>query len=121
VSRYANKDLWTFAPFIGSLFNLVGVSSDVAEPLCGEGIPMNHSRLRVYHGPEENTQSTIVADSSNSPYRVTIPAGEVFAALGDAVRNNRVWLKDFAEDDITIPTDLYEVILAYEHYRRPSA
>ena len=91
------------------------------EPLCLEGIHMLRSRLRVYYGPEEQAQSTVVADPSDSPHRVTVPAGEVFAALGDAVQNNRVWLKDFAEDEITIPTDLYEVILAYEHYRRPSA
>ena len=25
------------------------------------------------------------------------------------------------DDDITISTDLYEVLLAYQHFRRPSA
>ena len=28
---------------------------------------------------------------------------------------------DFTDDEITISSDLYEVILAYQHYRRPSA
>jgi hypothetical protein len=37
------------------------------------------------------------------------------------VRNERTWLRDFEDDQITISTDLYEVILAYQHYRRPSA
>lgn len=81
---------------------------------------MNRSRLRVYYGPEE-TQTTVVAETPDTVHRVTVPVGEVFAALGDAIQNNRIWLKDFAEDEITIPTELYEVILAYEHYHRPSA
>jgi hypothetical protein len=41
--------------------------------------------------------------------------------LADAVRNERTWLRDFADDEITISTDLYEVLLAYQHCRRPSA
>ena len=41
--------------------------------------------------------------------------------LADAVRNQRTWLTDFDDDPVTISTDLYEVILAYQHYRRPSA
>ena len=82
---------------------------------------MNHSRLRVYYGPDQSTATTAVADAVHERHKVTVPAGEFFAALGDAVKNNRVWLKDFAEDEVTLPTDLYDVILAYEHYRRPSA
>jgi hypothetical protein len=30
-------------------------------------------------------------------------------------------LDDFRDDEITISSDLYEVILAYQHFRRPSA
>jgi hypothetical protein len=30
-------------------------------------------------------------------------------------------LADFADDEITVSMDLYEVLLAYQHYRRPSA
>jgi hypothetical protein len=37
------------------------------------------------------------------------------------MRSQRTWLRDFADDEITISTDLYEVLLAYQHYRRPSA
>jgi len=82
---------------------------------------MIRSRLRVYNGPAQDKSSTGLTLSEPNRHRVTVPASEVFAVLGDAVQNNRVWLKDFAEDEITIPTDLYDVILAYEHYRRPSA
>jgi len=35
--------------------------------------------------------------------------------------SRRTWLSDFAHDEITITTDLYEVILAYQHHIRPSA
>ena len=39
----------------------------------------------------------------------------------DAVHSGRTWLNDFEDDEVTISTDLFEVILAYQHYRRPSA
>ena len=41
--------------------------------------------------------------------------------LADAVHGRRGWLRDFEDDEVTISTDLYEVLLAYQHYRRPSA
>jgi hypothetical protein len=52
---------------------------------------------------------------------VTVPLGEILPMLADAVGSNRTWLRDFTADDVTITSDLYEVILAYQHYRRPSA
>jgi hypothetical protein len=41
--------------------------------------------------------------------------------LADAINSQRTWLNDFEEDDVTISSDLYEVILAYQHFRRPVA
>jgi hypothetical protein len=52
---------------------------------------------------------------------VTVSLGEILPMLADAVQSNRTWLGDFTDDDVTISSDLYEVILAYQHYRRPSA
>ena len=52
---------------------------------------------------------------------MTVPLGEILPMLADAVKSNRTWLGDFTGDDVTISSDLYEVILAYQHYRRPSA
>jgi hypothetical protein len=52
---------------------------------------------------------------------VTVPLGEILPMLADAVASNRTWLRDFTGDNVTISSDLYEVILAYQHYRRPSA
>jgi hypothetical protein len=81
---------------------------------------MAPSRLRVYYGPEEESVQTV---PTTIPMRdeVTLPLGEVLPLVLDAVRNRRSWVDDFADDQITISTDLYEVLLAYQHFRRPSA
>jgi hypothetical protein len=81
---------------------------------------MAPSRLRVYHGPEE---AALAESRVSIPLRetVTLPLGEVLPLLTDAVKNRRQWVGDFYDDDITISSDLYEVLLAYQHFRRPSA
>jgi hypothetical protein len=81
---------------------------------------MAQPRLRIYFGPDEQS-SAAVSSESVTPDRVTIPLGEVFGWLSDAMRSGSTWLKDFDDDDVTISSDLYEVILAYQHYRRPTA
>ena len=81
---------------------------------------MKRSRLRVYVGPEESPM-TAVHSADLRKQAVTVSAKEVFDLLADAIRDERSWLEDFYDDEISIPTDLYEVLLAYEHYRRPSA
>ena len=80
---------------------------------------MISNRLRIYYGPEETAGTTVAGGRPAS--QVTVPAGEIFAALADAIYNNRAWLQDFADDEVTITRDLYDVILAYENTRRPSA
>jgi hypothetical protein len=80
---------------------------------------MQTSHLRVYYGPQEETSSVAVADTHRET--VTVPLVEVMPLLADAVQSERTWLRDFADDEVTISMDLYEVILAYQHYRRPSA
>jgi hypothetical protein len=79
---------------------------------------MARSRLRVYYGPEN---SPAPAAGSKGERKVQVPLAEIFPLLADAVRNERTWLKDFEHDEISISTDLYEVILAYQYCRRPSA
>ena len=69
---------------------------------------------------EESTDTTYPAEKPSQD-QVTVPLGEVFSWLVDALRNGRTWLSDFEDDEVTISSDLYEVILAYQHYRRPSA
>lgn len=82
---------------------------------------MARTHLRVYYGPESTCVSDATLEQRVEPTMVTVQAGEVFALLADAVRSQRTWLNDFADEEIKISADLYEVILAYQHCRRPSA
>jgi hypothetical protein len=81
---------------------------------------MVQPQLRVYYGPEEDAANSYSSQVAY-PETVTVPLREVFGWLLDAVRSGRNWLHDFEDDEVTISADLYEVILAYQHYRRPSA
>jgi hypothetical protein len=81
--------------------------------------PMKASHLRVYYGPQEESANVGVAEPKGET--VTVPLMEIMPLLADAVQSQRTWLRDFADDEVTISMDLYEVILAYQHYRRPSA
>lgn len=79
-------------------------------------------RLRVYTGPELESQpqaSAVVEQAHDNSVRVTL--GEVLPLLADAVASNRTWLSDFRDDEISISSDLFDVLQAYRHFRRPSA
>jgi len=78
---------------------------------------MAQSHLRVYYGPSVDTSNR----PASSKDTVSVALGEILPLLADAVRSERTWLQDFENDEVTISTDLYEVILAYQHFRRPSA
>ncbi|MDX1961525.1 MAG: hypothetical protein SFX18_00140 [Pirellulales bacterium] len=82
-------------------------------------LSMVRSALKVYCGPEDSADNRL--SLCDHPHSVTVPLGEILPMLADAVQSRRTWLVDFANDGVTISTDLYEVILAYQHYRRPSA
>ncbi len=81
---------------------------------------MNSANLRIYYGPEGSGSSVEVAEEHDR-HQVTVPLMDVLPLLADAVRSERTWLRDFEDDEVTISMDLYEVLLAYQHYRRPSA
>jgi hypothetical protein len=80
---------------------------------------MNACHLRVYYGPQEETATNNAVDTHRET--VTVPLMEVMPLLTDALQSQRTWLRDFADDEVRISMDLYEVLLAYQHYRRPSA
>ena len=82
---------------------------------------MSPVHLRVYHGPQGDAAGAQAAETTSARDRVTVPLMEVLPLLADAAQSKRTWLGDFADDEISISMDLYEVILAYQHYRRPSA
>lgn len=79
---------------------------------------MNPSYLRIYRGPEDKAVAEVTQSEDGT--KISIPLGEVLPLLVDAVQSRRTWLRDFESDQITISTDLYEVLLAYQHYRRPA-
>ena len=72
------------------------------------------AQLRIYHGP--STESASPNDNT-----VSLPASEVLPLLADAYASRRTWLQDFADDEVTISADLFEVLAAYQYYRRPTA
>ena len=86
---------------------------------------MRSSQLRIYRGPEgQDTQDTprgVAVQMSDDNRSVTAPASVVLPLLADAVTSKRTWLRDFEDDEITISADLYEVLMAYQHFRRPVA
>ncbi len=77
--------------------------------------------LRIYVGPQEETAAVNASETKEDRNKVTVPLLEILPLLADAVQSKRTWLRDFEDDEITISMDLYEVILAYQHYCRPSA
>ena len=81
---------------------------------------MSQPRLRIYYGPSDDAapKSEPVHET---PRGVTVPLSEVFPILADAIDTERTWLRDFEDEEITISPDLYDVILSYQHFRRPSA
>ncbi len=79
---------------------------------------MNASHLKVYYGPQQES-TAIEADCRKET--ITVPLMEVLPLLADALQSRRTWIRDFAEDEVTVSMDLYEVLLAYQHYHRPSA
>lgn len=78
------------------------------------------TRLKLYCGPESRPAPAL-SKSTHGRSCVTAPLSEVLPLLADALRSQRTWLDDFGDDEITISTDLYEILLAYQYCRRPSA
>jgi len=85
--------------------------------------PLSRPRLSVYFGPELDIATHPASASANSPAtpEVELPLDEVLPLLAEAYESRRTWLEDFGEDPVKISQDLYEVLLAYRHYRRPVA
>lgn len=78
-------------------------------------------KLRIYTGPESIPQATATLAEPLDTNRVRVTLGEILPLLADAVESNRTWLSDFADDEITISSDLHDVLQAYRHFRRPVA
>ena len=80
---------------------------------------MARAQLRVYYGPEKIRTAAVAAPEQDNTVRVRLK--DVAHLLADAVESRRTWLRDFGDDEVTLSSDLYEVLMAYQHFRRPSA
>ena len=86
---------------------------------------MAQPTLRIYCGAQgSDAEASSPHQADKVPHqadKVTVPLCEIFPLLADAVDSKRTWLEDFGDDEISISADLYDVILSYQHFRRPSA
>jgi hypothetical protein len=89
-------------------------------PTACKDTSMAH-QLRIYRGPCEESVAKPAASTAKHSSQISVSVSEVLPLLADAVASQRTWLKDFKDDEITISADLYEVLLAYQYFRRPSA
>ena len=53
-----------------------------------------------------------------SPQMVSLPLGEILGPLSEAIRSNRTFLSDFAEDEVQLPADLVDCLKAFEQMGR---
>ena len=62
------------------------------------------NRLRIFQA-DESVQS-------HAPANVTLRLGEILEPLAEAFNSRRSFIEDFADDDVQIPADLYEALMA---------
>ncbi len=62
--------------------------------------------LRLYNGDEDGGLAT------GSP-PVPMKFSEFFQIVAEASRFKRTWLRDFADEEIQVPEDLFEVLSTY--------
>ncbi len=71
-------------------------------------------RLRLFIGADEQQTATV------SEPEVSMTLEELTRILADAIIWDRSWLQDFADEEIRVSADLFEVLSTYGHMR-PSA
>jgi hypothetical protein len=79
------------------------------------------SRMRFQFGHENKKQATGSTEKNpdlTGDGKVSLPLSDIYDALCDAIGNNRTWIQDFQDDEITISQDFYDVLKAYQRYRR---
>lgn len=81
---------------------------------------MSAPQLKIFRGPEESVAPRLTKTIEGQA-QVTASMAKLLPMLADAFNSKRTWLEDFEDDDVTISADLYEVLLAYQFYSRPSA
>ena len=72
-------------------------------------------QLRVYPASLED-DSDDVQDPS-----IRIRLGDLLPLLAFAKKNKYLWIQDFLDDEVSVTSDLYDVIRSFCEQRRPSA
>lgn len=73
------------------------------------------AHLRVFPASAEKS----FADAQEPSIHVSL--GDLLPLLALAKHHNYLWLQDFLDDEVRITPDLYDVLRAFDHCRRPSA
>jgi hypothetical protein len=72
-------------------------------------------QLRLYSATLESD-----ADQPQEP-SIRIRLTDLLPLLALAKKNNYLWLQDFLEDEVTVTSDLYEVLRAFSAQQRTPA
>jgi hypothetical protein len=72
-------------------------------------------RLRVFPSSPESSYQ----DCQDPTVRVSLR--DLLPLIALARRQRFLWLDDFLDDEVRITSDLYDVLRAFNQYRRPSA
>ena len=52
---------------------------------------------------------------------VRVSLGDLLPLLAIAKKHNYLWLQDFIDDEVTVTSDLYEILRAFGHYQKTPA
>lgn len=81
---------------------------------------MAEPQLRV-HWEAGDPQPALRPATHVNNSTVTVRVGELLPLLAAAYTARNTWLNDFADEEVIVSQDLYEVALAYGRYSQPSA
>ena len=59
-----------------------------------------------------------VANTLKHETHIEVQLGDILPALTDALLSQRMWIRDFSDDKISISKDFYEIIMAYQRLKR---
>jgi len=78
-----------------------------------------HSKQAAQHSAANAGGSSFKGMAGADEVRVKL--GDVFPLLIDAVGRDRAWLRDFADDEISVSPDLHDVMQAYRSFIKDAA
>jgi hypothetical protein len=75
------------------------------------------AHLRVFS--EEHSDILELPGRPEPSVRVSL--GDLLPLLAIAKKHNYLWLQDFIDDEVTVTSDLYEILRAFGHYHKTPA